>query len=229
VIRVYNDAGDVIEAHEHKGDFKEPSSLLVTARLQDITNAIFGLSEASKESAPCENRYGKINSTKGTPMRRIIIVLVGAMITPLAFAQPVAYTSVVDHTGITQRATTQMTTSAVKIGTVTAFNPGLIPVEPPSPIVVQSSPDTKPVSYMFGRQVRFVDTDGRAIDPRLVQAGTRVELGFDRTGRVNRVIGVGTGIGPGYYPYGYYGGPSYYWHHGHRVYYRHHHHYYHTY
>lgn len=163
-------------------------------------------------------------------MRRITIVLVCAMIAPLAFAQPVAYTSVVDHTGITQRATTQMTTSAVKIGTVAAFNPGLIPVEPPSPIVVQSSPDTKPVSYMLGRQVRFVDTDGRAIDPHLVQAGTRVELGFDRTGRVNRVIGVGTGIGPGYYPYGYYGGPSYYGYHGHRVYYHHHHHhYYHTY
>ena len=163
-------------------------------------------------------------------MRRITIVLVCAMTAPLAFAQPVAYTSVVDHSGITQRATTQMTTGAVKIGTVTAFNPGLIPVEPPSPIVVQSSPDTKPVSYMLGRQVRFVDTDGRAIDPRLVQAGTRVELGFDRTGRVSRVIGVGTGIGPGYYPYGYYGGPSYYGYHGHRVYYHHHHHhYYHTY
>jgi hypothetical protein len=24
VIRVYDDAGDVIETHEHKGDFKEP-------------------------------------------------------------------------------------------------------------------------------------------------------------------------------------------------------------
>ena len=41
-------------------------------------------------------------------MRRIIIVLVCAMIAPLAFAQPVAYTSVVDHSGITQTATTQM-------------------------------------------------------------------------------------------------------------------------
>ena len=41
---------------------------------------------------------------------------------------------------------------------------------------------------------------------------------------------VGIGIGPGYYPYGYYGGPSYYWYQGHRVYYHHHHHhYYHTY
>jgi hypothetical protein len=120
------------------------------------------------------------------------------------------------------------------VGTVSAFNPGLIPVEPPSPIVVQSSPDTRPVSYMLGKQVRFVDTDGRATDPHMVRAGTRVELGFDRTGRVSRVIALGPGYygyphyGYRYYSYGYYGGPSYYWYHGHRVYY-HHHHYHHTY
>jgi hypothetical protein len=180
-------------------------------------------------------------------MRRITFVLACAMMAPLAFGQPVrytspvAYTSVVDHSGQFLYAPTQITTGAVIIGTVSAFNPGSIPVEPPSPIVVQSSPDTRPVSYMLGKRVGFVDTDGRAIDPHMVRAGTRVELGFDRTGRVSRVIAVGTGIGPGYYgyphygygyhPYGYYGGPSYYWYHGHRVYYRHHHHhyYYHSY
>jgi hypothetical protein len=110
------------------------------------------------------------------------------MIAPLAFAQTVAKTSAVEHTGQTQKATTQITTGAVKIGTVTAFNPGLRPVEAPSPIVVQSSPDTKPVSYMLGKKVRFVDKDGRAVDPRLVRPGTRVQLGFDRRGRVTRVV-----------------------------------------
>jgi len=156
-------------------------------------------------------------------MRGIIVVLACAMIAPLAFGQaPVANTSVVRHTGQIQDAPTQITTGAVMVGTVSAFNPGLIPVEPPSPIVVQSSPDTRPVSYMFGKQIRFVDTDGRAIDPHMVRAGTRVELGFDRTGRVSRVIAVGQG-----YSYGYYGGPSYSRYHGHRVY-SHHHHYHHT-
>ena len=121
-------------------------------------------------------------------MRRITIVLVCAMIAPSAFAQTVAKTSAVEHTGQTQKATTQITTGAVKIGTVTAFNPGLRPVEAPSPIVVQSSPDTKPVSYMLGKKVRFVDKDGRAVDPRLVRPGTRVQLGFDRRGRVTRVV-----------------------------------------
>jgi hypothetical protein len=116
------------------------------------------------------------------------MILVCAMIAPFALAQPVAKTSGVEHTGITERAPTQMTTGAVKIGTVTAFNAGERPVEAPSPIVVQSSPDTKPVSYMLGKRVRFTDKDGRAIDPHLVRPGTRVQLGFDRRGRVNRVV-----------------------------------------
>ncbi len=109
------------------------------------------------------------------------------MIAPLAFAQTVAKTSGVEHTGQIQKAPTQITTGAVKIGTVTAFNPGQRPIEPASPIVVQSSPDTKPVSYMLGKKVRFVDKDGRAVDPHLVRPGTRVQLGFDRRGRVTRV------------------------------------------
>ena len=121
-------------------------------------------------------------------MRRIIVVLVCAMIAPLAFGQTVAKTSAVQHTGQTQKAPTQITTGAVKIGTVIAFNPGLRPVDPPSPIVVQSSPDTKPVSYILGKRVRFVYKDGRAIDPHLVRAGTSVELGFDRRHKVSLVV-----------------------------------------
>jgi hypothetical protein len=130
-------------------------------------------------------------------MRGIIVVLACVMIAPLAFGQPVTYTSpvavysVVEHTGQFVRAPTQITTGAVKVGTVTAFNPGLRPVEPPSPIVVQSSPDTKPVSYMLGKRVRFSHKDGRAVSPGLVRPGTRVQLGFDRRGRVTRVTVVG--------------------------------------
>jgi len=120
-------------------------------------------------------------------MKRIIVGFVCAMIAPLAFGQAVAKTSAVEHTGQTQKAPTQITTGAVKTGTVMAFNAGTRPIEAPSPIVVQSSPDTKPVSYMLGKKVRFVDKDGRAVDPHLVRPGTRVQLGFDRRGRVTRV------------------------------------------
>ena len=122
-------------------------------------------------------------------MRRIIIAFACAMMAPLAFGQaPVANTSVAEHTDQIQHAPTQITTGAVVVGTVTAFNPGLRNVEPRPPIVVQSSPDTKPVSYMLARKVFFEDQNGRAFSPRLVRPGTPVKLGFDRRGKVNRVI-----------------------------------------
>ena len=121
-------------------------------------------------------------------MKRTIVVLSCVAIASIAFGQPVANTSVVQHTGQFEHATTQITTGAVIIGTVSAFNPGLRNVEPPSPIVVQSSADTEPVSYMLARKVLFEDKNGRAFSPRLVRPGTRVKLGFDRRGKVNRVI-----------------------------------------
>src|ERR1700751_2934448 len=114
-----------------------------------------------KKCAP-RNSYGKSIERKEL-MKRIVVGFVCTMIAPLAFAQTVAKTSAVEHTGQVQKASTQITTGAVKIGTVTAFNPGQRPIEPASPIVVQSSPDTKPVSYMLGKKVLFVDKDGRAV------------------------------------------------------------------
>ncbi len=112
------------------------------------------------------------------------------MIAPLAFAQ--TRTTKTRQATTTQPAitpaTTQMTTGAVAVGTVTAFTPPQTTVTPPSPIVVQSSPDAKPMSYVLGRKIRYVDKDGRAIDPHLIRAGTRVHLDFDRRGTVKRVL-----------------------------------------
>jgi hypothetical protein len=119
-------------------------------------------------------------------MRRTTIALACAMIVPLAFAQ--TRTTKTRQTTTTQPATTQMTTGAVAVGTVTAFTPPQTTVTPPSPIVVQSSPDAKPISYVLARKVRYVDKDGRAIDPHLIRAGTRVHLDFDRRGAVKRVL-----------------------------------------
>ena len=118
---------------------------------------------------------------KGKHMRRIIILVGCTMMAPLAFGQAA-------HAGETQHASKQSTAGAVVVGTVTAFNAGLRNVEPRPPIVVQSSPDTEPVSYMLARKVLFEDKNGRAFSPRLVRPGTRVQLGFDRRGKVNRVI-----------------------------------------
>src|SRR5947207_3264003 len=102
--------------------------------------------EASERSVRRETAKDSQFNEKET-MKRTTIILVCTMIAPLAFAQTVAKTSGVEHTGITQKAPTQITTGAVLIGTVIAFNAGQRPIEAPSPIVVQSSPDTKPVSY----------------------------------------------------------------------------------
>ena len=119
-------------------------------------------------------------------MKRIIIAFVCVMIAPLAFAQ--TRTAKARQTTTTQPASTQMTTGAVAVGTVTAFTPGQTTTTPPSPIVVQSSPDAKPMSYVLGKRVRYVDKDGKTVDPHLVRPGTRVHLDFDRKGAVKRVV-----------------------------------------
>jgi hypothetical protein len=119
-------------------------------------------------------------------MKRTTIILVCAMVAPLAFAQ-MRITKPQQTTTI-QTASTQMTTGAVAVGTVTAFTPGQTTITPPSPIVVQSSPDAKPMSYVLGKKVRYVDKDGKTVDPRLVRPGTRVHLDFDRKGAVKRVV-----------------------------------------
>jgi hypothetical protein len=78
-------------------------------------------------------------------MRRITIVLACAMIAPLAFGQA-TISKQMEGTGIRERVPTQITTRAVKIGTVTAFDAGLGPLVDPSLLVVQSSPNVHPVS-----------------------------------------------------------------------------------
>ena len=124
-------------------------------------------------------------------MRRTTIVLACAMVAPLAFAQ--TRTSKTQQANTTQRVTTEMSSSKIAIGTVISFTPGKTVVVPSSPIVVQSSPDVRPMSYVLGRTVRYVDQAGKAIDPRMIRAGTRVHLNFDRAGAVKRVVVVGKG------------------------------------
>src|SRR5262249_57294756 len=120
--------------------------------------------------------YGKVSPMKWKHLRRMIIVLACAMMAPLAFGQgQVANTSVAEHTGQIQH---QIITGAVIVGTVTAFNPGLRNVEPRPPIVVQSSADTEPVSYMLARKGLFEDKKGEVFSPRLVLRGKRVRVGF---------------------------------------------------
>ena len=119
-------------------------------------------------------------------MRRTTIVLACAMLAPLAFAQ--TRTTKTQQATTTEPATTQMSTEPNTIGTVVSFTPGQKVVVPASSIVVQSSPDVKPMTYMLGKKVRYVDKDGKTVDPHMIRGGTRVQLAFDRTGAVKRVI-----------------------------------------
>ena len=113
------------------------------------------------------------------------------MLAPLAFAQ--TRTTKTKQAATTQPATTQMSTDPNTIGTVVSFTPRQKVVVPSTSIVVQSSPDAKPMTYVLGRKVRYVDRTGRAFDPRLIRGGTRVQLEFDRAGAVKRVIVVDKG------------------------------------
>src|SRR5207245_8490921 len=112
-----------------------------------------GLIEASERNARPETARESQLNERGH-MRRTVIILSCAMVAPLAFAQ--TQTTKTRQTTTTQpaitRATTQMTTGAVTVGTVTAFTPGQITTTAPSPIVVQSSPDAQPISYVPGRK-----------------------------------------------------------------------------
>ena len=81
-----------------------------------------------------------------------------------------------------------MSTEPNTIGTVVSFTPGQKIAVPSDSIVVQSSPNAKPMTYVLGKKVRYVDKDGKAIDPHMIRAGTRVHLDFDRKGVVKRVV-----------------------------------------
>jgi hypothetical protein len=125
-------------------------------------------------------------------MRRTTnLVFAFALVAPLAFAQAKTPKKTQDAT--TERVTTEMSSSKATIGTVVSFTPAKTIVVPPSPIVVQSSPDVRPISYVLGKKVRFVDQTGKAVDPSKLRSGARVHLEFDRAGAVKRVVVVERG------------------------------------
>ena len=55
VIRVYDEAGNVIETHEHKGDFKEPEFFLASLCLSFLS-FLYPPSSYNKKQRPCVRR-----------------------------------------------------------------------------------------------------------------------------------------------------------------------------
>jgi hypothetical protein len=98
---------------------------------------------------------GKVNSVKGNPMRRITVVLVCAMIAPLAFAQ--TKSTKTEQTTTTQPATTGKATTYTA-GVVTIYQPGKTSAQNASIRGLVKNMDGKPFA---GAQVKIERTDGK--------------------------------------------------------------------
>ena len=114
-------------------------------------------------------------------MKKTIIGLVCALVTPLAFAQ--TSTTTTEETTSTKPATTTETTTTTTYaaGTVTTY-------EPAKTIVVRS--DQGPVSFALGTAARIVDTAGKVVTAPL-RAGQKVRVyytGPAETRVVERVV-----------------------------------------
>jgi hypothetical protein len=108
-------------------------------------------------------------------MRRIIIVLVCAMIAPLAFAQ--TEKTKVQQTTATQPATTTETATSYAGGTVRKYQPG-------KTIMIDSPQGS--VSFALGTGARIVNNAGNVVTSEL-KPGQRVRVYYTGTGE-NRVV-----------------------------------------
>ena len=114
-------------------------------------------------------------------MKRTILSLACALITPLAFAQTSTTTS--ETTTTKPGMTTTETTTTTTDGTVTTFTPG-------KTIVVKTTA-LDPISYVLGKTVHYVNKAGKEIEASMIKPGARVHVYYDGTGEtrvVNRVI-----------------------------------------
>jgi hypothetical protein len=113
-------------------------------------------------------------------VKKTIIGLICALVTPLAFAQ--TSTTTTEQTTSTEPATTtQTTTTTYASGTVTTYEPG-------KTIVVRS--DQGPVSFALGTAARIVDTAGKVVTAPL-RSGQKVRVyytGPTESRTVERVV-----------------------------------------
>jgi hypothetical protein len=96
-------------------------------------------------------------------VKKVIIALVCALVSPLAFAQ--TSTTTTEQT-TTQPTTTTETTTTYTAGTVTTYEPG-------KTVVVRS--DQGPVSFALGTAARIVDATGKVVTAPL-RAGQKVRV-----------------------------------------------------
>ena len=132
-------------------------------------------------------------------MKKSMLILACAAITPFAFAQTSTTTTesttkkpVATETTTTESTTkkpvatesTTTTTTTSSDGTVTTFEPG-------KTIVIRRVGVTDPISYVLGKTVRFVNKAGATIEAATIKPGARVHVYYDGDGEariVNRVV-----------------------------------------
>jgi hypothetical protein len=132
-------------------------------------------------------------------MKKSMLILACAAITPFAFAQTSTTTTesttkkpVATETTTTESTTkkpvatesTTTTTTTSSDGTVTTFEPG-------KTIVIRRVGVTDPISYALGKTVRFFNKAGATIEAATIRPGARVHVYYDGDGEarvVNRVV-----------------------------------------
>ena len=118
-------------------------------------------------------------------MKRTILGLACALITPIAFAQTSSTTTTeTTATNPVSGTTTTETTTTKSVGTVSTFTPG-------KTIVVKTAKATDPVTYTLGKTVTYVTRAGKTIEASMIKPGANVEVVYDRSGPdmvVSRVI-----------------------------------------
>jgi hypothetical protein len=113
-------------------------------------------------------------------VKKTIIGLICALVTPLAFAQT-STTTTEETTTSTKPATETTTTTTYTAGTVTTYEPG-------KTVVVKS--DQGPVSFALGTAARVVDGAGKIVTAPL-RAGQKVRVyytGPAQSRTVERVV-----------------------------------------
>jgi hypothetical protein len=108
-------------------------------------------------------------------MKKQLLILASVALAPLAFGQTT------ETSDTTTRPTSYQNADPYKTGTVTAYEAG-------KSIIMNSNTQTHPVKYVVSPDVRYEKKGGGTITPELVRQGTRVELGFDAEGQVNRIM-----------------------------------------
>jgi hypothetical protein len=201
VIRVYDDAGNVIETHEHTGDFKEWRFLLALCRASAlktmperstrghdasfVSNKPVGAGSCCGElKLDCgknmkwvlfdANELQKFAYQKGgIIMKKTIVTLACLLLAPLAFAQPSATKN--------RQTTTEPITVTGTIITTTTEEGVAASYQPFKTLVVRVDASNNPGRYVLNGTGHVVNKAGEIVHTAITP-GTRVRVYYIDTG-----------------------------------------------